>query len=393
MEWIKLMGSTFYQESVTKDKLIGFIRQASQLSMGEMTKTYEDQFAQYQGLSYCITYNSGSSANLALIQALLNLGRLKKGDKVAFSALTWATNVMPLIQLGLEPVPVDVELDTLNVSSDLFRKTIQETPVQALFITNALGFCDDMDEIVRLCQEKHILLIEDNCESLGSVYRGRKLGNFGLASTFSFFVGHHLSTIEGGAVCTSDPELADALKMVRAHGWDRNLSPEVARKMRAEHHIDDFYGRYTFYDLAYNFRPMEINSFIGIEQLQFIQETIAIREKNFDTFHQAVQKNPDALPLDVSHMELVSNFAYPLLLKTPELRQLYVQKAIDQHIEVRPIIGGNMCNQPFFKKYVGKRYSMPNSEAIHQNGLYFPNHPELTADEIQRLTTVMVGRN
>src|SRR3989344_3014647 len=217
---IKLIKSTFYREDEIKKKLVKFISKTEQLSIGKECRKFEESFAKWQGRKYCAMVNSGSSANLAIVQALLNLERLKKGDYVGFSAVTWSTNVMPLIQLGLKVVPVDVELDTLNVSSKKLIEKLNKYPTKMLFLTNLLGFCDDIDEIKKICDKKKIILIEDNCESLGTVYKGRKLGNFGMASTFSFYVGHHLSTIEGGAICTDDEELETMLQIVRAHGWD-----------------------------------------------------------------------------------------------------------------------------------------------------------------------------
>ena len=201
---IKLIKNTFYKEKETSCLLAKFVTGTSKLSFGVECEKFEENFAKYQGRKYCIFVNSGSSANLALIQALINLGRLKRNDKVGFSAVTWSTNTMPIIQLGLNPIPVDVELDTLNISSRTLIKTIEDIKINAMFLTNLLGFCDDIDKIVKLCDALDIILIEDNCESLGTIYKGKKLGNYGLASTFSFYVGHHMSTIEGGAICTDD---------------------------------------------------------------------------------------------------------------------------------------------------------------------------------------------
>ncbi|MFZ1619650.1 MAG: DegT/DnrJ/EryC1/StrS aminotransferase family protein, partial [Microgenomates group bacterium] len=252
---IKLIKSTFYEEEKSKLELAFFIAQTSYLSFGKQCELFERNFSHYQNRKHAIFLNSGSSANLAIIQALLNLGKIKQGDLVGFSALTWSTNVMPLLQLGLQAVPIDVELDTLNVSSKKFEETISKFPVKLLFLTNLLGFCDDIDKIKNLCEKNYIILIEDNCESLGTVYKGKKLGNFGLASTFSFYVGHHMSTIEGGAVCTDNEQLASMLRMVRAHGWDRNLNEKSQNKIRSKHNINSsFYSRYTFYDLGYNLR-------------------------------------------------------------------------------------------------------------------------------------------
>ena len=160
---------------------------------------------------------------------------------------------MPIIQLGLVPVAVDCELETLNVSP----RTLAPVDIKCLFLTNVLGFCDDLPGIADLCRLRGILLLEDNCESLGSRISGRLLGNYGLASTFSFFVGHHLSTIEGGMVCTDDDELGDGLIVTRAHGWDRDLPSHRRACLRQSHHVDDFFAEYTFHDLAYNARPTE----------------------------------------------------------------------------------------------------------------------------------------
>src|SRR5258708_1380840 len=235
---IKLIKSTFYNEKVTKKELLTFIKKAEMLSFGPECNKFEKIFAKWQGRKHCVFLNSGSSANLAIIQALLNIHKIKHDDYVGFSALTWSTNAMPLIQLGLRAIPIDVELNTLNVSSAKLKETLKKYPLKMLFITNLLGFCDDIDEIKKICEENKIVLVEDNCESLGSVYKGKKLGNYGLASTFSFYVGHHMSTIEGGAVCTDSERFATMLRIVRAHGWDRNLSEHRQIKLRDKHKVN-----------------------------------------------------------------------------------------------------------------------------------------------------------
>lgn len=278
---IRLIKSTFYKEKVTKQRLSNFIQNSNHLSFDKVCESFEQQFSEWQGRKECILLNSGSSANLAIIQALLNLNKLKKGDKVGFSAVTWSTNVMPIIELGLVPVPIDVELDTLNVSKRTVKQCLQKHSLKALFLTHLLGFCDDIDLIALFCKDKKILLIEDTCESLGSVYKGKKLGNFGFASTFSFYVGHHMSTIEGGAVCTDNEDLATMLRLVRAHGWDRNLTFAKQESIRKKFHLNSsFYNRYTFYDLGYNLRPTEITGYLGKIQLKYLPEIIKKRQKN-----------------------------------------------------------------------------------------------------------------
>jgi CDP-4-dehydro-6-deoxyglucose reductase, E1 len=390
---IKLIKSTFYNEKKTKSSLSKFLKQTQQLSFGPECEKFEKKFAKFQKRKYCVFVNSGSSANLALIQALLNLGKIKKGDNVGFSAITWSTNVQPLIQLGLNPVPIDIELDTLNVSSAKLVKSLKKYPIKMLFLTNLLGFCDDIDEIRKTCQEKKIILIEDNCESLGTIYKGTLLGNFGLASTFSFYVGHHMSTIEGGAICTDSEQLATMLRLVRAHGWDRNLSEKKQTKLRDKHKVNStFYSRYAFYDLGYNLRPTEINGFIGSTQIDYLPAILKKRSNNFKKLAKVIYSQEDTFhPIKYDHIEFLSNFAVPIVCKSQKIRDAFVEKC-NGVVEIRPIVGGDMTMQPFFKKYVTRTFNNPNARIVHTQGLYFGNNPELTQEEIKKLIKIFVNK-
>lgn len=389
---LKLIKSTFFNEKITKSLLLKFIAKAKILSFGPECIKFEEKFSKYQGRKFSIFVNSGSSANLAIIQSLLNLGRLKKGDLVGFSALTWSTNTMPIIELGLNAVPVDVELDTLNVSSSKLLQALEQYPLKALFITNLLGFCDDLEKIKDICKKKGIILLEDNCEALGSQYKGKLLGNFGLASTFSFYVGHHMSTIEGGAICTDDEELATMLKLVRAHGWDRNLSLSKQKSIRNKYHVNStFYSRYTFYDLGYNFRPTEINGFIGNIQIKYLNTILKKRNVNFVKLAKKIYKKIDSyFPVKYDHMDFHSNFAVPVICASTRIRDELVKKC-EGKIEIRPVVGGDMTQQPFFHKYMKKYTHMgnqSNAELIHKQGLYFGNNPELTQKEINTIVKI-----
>ena len=390
MNTIKLIKSTFYKEKEVKKELCNFISKAKQLSFGPQCEEFERNFSKYQDRKWCIFLNSGSSANLALIQALLNLGKTKKGDLIGFSALTWSTNVMPLLQLGLNAVSVDVELDTLNVSSKKLLKVLEKYPIKILFITNLLGFCDDIDKIKSICERREIILIEDNCESLGTVYKGKRLGNFGLASTFSFYVGHHMSMIEGGAVCTDDERLATMVRIVRAHGWDRNLSLARQKEIRKKFKVNStFYSRYTFYDLGYNLRPTEINGFLGNVQLNYIEEIVGKRRENFMQLATPIYKQQEKYyPIRFDHIELLSNFAVPVICRSVKIRDKLVERCKGK-IEIRPIVGGDVTKQPFFGKYM-KSFLLKNQNAkiAHDQGLYFGNNPELTHKEITEIIRV-----
>src|SRR3989344_5611420 len=381
---INLIKSTFYNEKATKDKLCQFIKEAKQLSMGKQVSLFEKTFSLWQGRKYSVMFNSGSSANMALIQVLINLGKIKTGDSVGFSAVTWATNVMPLINLNLRSVPIDIELDTLNISSKGVALAHRNHKFKLLFITNLLGYCDDIDKIRNFCKRNKIILIEDNCESLGSAYKGKKLGNFGFASTFSFYVGHHMSTIEGGMVCTDNKEIDTMLRIVRSHGWDRHLDPKEQQELRRKFKVDEFYGKYTFYDIGYNLRPTEIHGFLGLDQLRYLDTMINKREKNYKQLEK-IYSNRDFVKMKTSGMTRVSNFAFPLICETASLRDKYMELAKKAGIEIRPIVAGNINNQAFFNKHVKWTLRLPNAEKIHNLGFYFGNNPEMTKDEINLL--------
>lgn len=390
MDRINLIKSTFYHEKDTKQKLCDFIMNSEFLSMKTECRKYEENFSKKQDRKYSVYVSSGSCANLLLIQSLFNVKKLKIGDKVFVSNLTWPTNIMPLIQLGLIPVFLDVELDTLNVSSTILKKAYKKhKDVKCFFLTNALGFCSDIDTIKDFCEENDIIFLEDNCESLGSVYKNKKLGNFGFASTFSFFVGHHISTIEGGMVCTDDEEFYENLKIGRAHGWSRNNSEIFREKMKKENKVNDFYDIYTFYNLAYNFRPTEINGFLGNIQIKYWDEIVSRREKNFKKFYNAIKQNNDIINLKLKNMSVISNFGVPLIFKNKRIFEKYKKRFEKNNIEIRPIIAGNIAKQPFLaeKKYI--ETELVNCDYISNNGFYFGNNPELNPDEVKRIINLL----
>ena len=377
---IKLVKSSFYEERKTKRALSAFIKDADVLSMANQCAQFEIDFARKQKRTYAVFVSSGSSANLILIQALLNSGLLQKGDRIGFSSLTWATNVMPLIQLGFQPVAIDCELSTLNISLRTLKRLTPRP--KAVFLTNVLGFTGDIMAIRVWCKKNKILLLEDNCEALGSKAYGDLLGNFGLASTFSFFVGHHLSTIEGGMICTDDEKLHHMLLMARAHGWDRNLPTSAQKAIRVKHKVDNFFSKYTFYHLAYNARPTEISGFLGVSQIKHWDEIVKLRARNFKTFHKAVLKNPDFIPLDMTHMDTVSNFAMPVVARNKAVFEKYSNRFGKAGVEIRPIIAGDITRQPFYAVHAAKEGVCKNASYVHQHGFYFPNNPELTEKEV-----------
>jgi len=385
------MKNVFLKEKETKKALARFIEKADKLSMGRLCQEFEIKFSQWQGAKHAVLFNSGGSANLAMIQALKNLGKLKDGDTVGFSALTWSTNVMPIIQMGLRPIAVDCEPTTLNVMSHQLEIKIRESPMKAFFITNALGFAGDLDKIKNICRKNKIILLEDNCEALGTELAGSKTGNFGLASSFSFFVAHHMSTIEGGMVCTNDEELCDMLKIVRANGWDRNLHTHKQRKWRKMHNIKtEFDSKYAFYDLGFNFKPTEITGFLGLSQLKLVDYNIEIRNKNHRLFDNVIRKNPDLIPTNNLHLKKLSPFALPIICKGAGMKEKYKKRFTKAGVEIRPIIAGNIQEQPFYKKYAGHDNSnLVGASFLHNNGFYCGNYPDLSSGDVKTILSCL----
>jgi CDP-6-deoxy-D-xylo-4-hexulose-3-dehydrase len=389
---IPLMKYAFPKEYETRQALAEYILKADRLSMDIQCSEFEKAFATRQQRKHAVLVNSGGSANLALLQALKNQGVLRDGDKIGFSALTWSTNTMPIFQLGLVPVPVDCSVRTLNVMSEDLLHVLEVHDLKAFFITNALGFTGDLDRMRDVCADRGILLLEDNCESLGTELPDGLAGNFGLASTFSFYVAHHLSTIEGGMICTDDDDLARMLRIVRANGWDRNLKPLEQVELRKQYDItSEFEAKYTFYDLAYNIRPTEITGFLGLFQLQFLDENIAAREANWHKVKEAIARNPDLLLVEHAHIKRLSAFAIPVICVNAEQRNRYAGKFLEAGIEIRPMIAGNIQLQPFYRKYGSVFSDLEGADFLHHHSFYCGNYAELTSKDLELICACLIN--
>ena len=387
---IPLMKNAFLEEYKTKNELAEFIKKTNKFSMGEQCALFENKFAEFQGSNEGVLLNSGGSACLVILQVLKNLGKIKSGDKIGFSGLTWSTNVMPIIQLGFIPVPIDCDPTTLNVMSYNLSERIKDTDLKVLFLTNVLGFSGDVNNIRNICDENGIILIEDNCEALGTEINGKKTGTFGVMSAHSFFIAHHMSTIEGGMIITDDEELAEMARIVRANGWDRNLSAKQQLKWRKENNVSsEFYAKYTFYDLGYNLRPTEITGFLGCHQMHYLDENIKRREENYLRLEKEVKNNSDIMDMNHSHISLLSSFAFPIVCRNNELRKHYINQFSGAGIEVRPMIAGNMQKQPFYSKYVDEIYDLPGVNQLHENSFYCGNYPELTNTDIEIISSCL----
>jgi len=327
-------------------------------------------------MKHSVYVNSGSSANLALTYALKLSGRLKN-RKVIVPAVSWATTVSPIIQFGLQPILCDSSRDNLGLDIDHLKELCRKEQPAVIMLAHILGLPCHLKEIVSLCKEEDILLIEDTCESVGSLYDDKKLGTFGLASSFSFYYGHHLSTIEGGMICTDDTEFYNILKSLRSHGWDRDLDPETQLCFREKNDIDDFRALYSFYYPGFNLRSTDLQAFIGQRQLLRLDSMIEQRRKNFLLYEEKIEN--DFWRINVQDNMMVSNMAYPII--TPKIDKL-VKALRENNIETRPLVCGSIGEQPFWKRLYGET-KLPMASLIHKNGLYVPNNHEMTLEEIE----------
>ena len=377
---IRLAEAT--NDSEDMDALADWLKTYPHLTQGPLTKEYEAKWSSYLGVKESIFVNSGSSANLLMLYTLMESGDLAPGDSVVVPSLSWATDLAPVIQLGLTPVLCDCNLDDfsldLNNLKDLLYQP-RQNPIKAIILVPILGFVPDMKEIIHLCNEHDVVLLEDCCESLGSSYGGRKLGTFGAMSTFSTFFGHHISTIEGGMVCTSNPEYARILKSIRAHGWDRDWTDEQKKEFRDLWEVSDFDALYTFYHTGFNCRGTDLQAFLGIRQLDKLDDIVKARNLNYLTYRRFFGMED---PQDQE--KFVSNFAFPVLSSN---RERITASLLDNDIETRPIICGSLGEQPFYVKQYGRRV-LPNANKVKKTGFYLPNHHLLKEKDIKKIVEV-----
>ena len=378
---INLVEDTIDDRDISR--LIEWLKTSPRLTKGPTTVQFEKKWADYMGTKESVFVNSGSSANLVMLQVLIETGRIKKGSNVVVPALAWATDLSPVVQLGLNPVLCDCNLEDLSIDLDHFERLCRTSDISALMFVSVLGLVPDMSRLLEICDKNNVILLEDTCESFGSRYQGRKLGTFGLMSTFSTYFGHHLSTIEGGLLCTNDSEVAAAARCIRNHGWDRDFSEDKKKQLREEWGVSEFDSLYTFYMHGFNVRSTDLQAFIGIGQLEKADNVNEVRAANFKTY-QANLRNDYWKPISRDNC-FVSNFAYPII--HPKRNEI-VKRLIENKVECRPMICRSMGVQPFYVKEYGKLV-LDNADIVDKFGMYIPNHPNLTEESIKGVCRII----
>jgi|TARA_R110000824_G_scaffold151709_1_gene322756 CDP-6-deoxy-D-xylo-4-hexulose-3-dehydrase len=371
---IPLVEDTIDKQDI--DNLVAWLQTNPRLTKGDCTKQFEKKWAEYIGVKHSLYVSSGSTANLGIIYSLILSGKMKN-KKVVVPAVSWSTTVAPVIQFGLEPILCDASSDDLGLDINHLEKICKEEKPAAIMLVHVLGMPCNLEKIMSLCQEHDILLIEDCCESIGSTYENKKIGSFGLVSSFSFYFGHHISTIEGGMICTDDEELYNIMCAIRSHGWDRDLPESKQKELRQTYGIDDFRALYTFYYPAFNLRATDLQAFIGLRQMEKINDICFKRNKNFELYDSLIKN--DYWKPNLSKKMWVSNHAYPVI--TPNIKELAAALK-SANVESRPLICGSIGKQPFWIKKYGET-NLNFADVIHDYGLYLPNNHQITKEQIE----------
>jgi CDP-6-deoxy-D-xylo-4-hexulose-3-dehydrase len=359
-------------------------------TMGPKVFEFERQFASYLGAKHCVMVNSGSSANLLMVAALFYSKNpdlsLKPGDEVIVPAVSWSTTYYPLHQYGLRIKFVDIDLHTLNYDLDALEKAVTDN-TRLIMAVNLLGNPNDFDRIKSIIGARKITLIEDNCESLGAEFQGKKTGTFGVMGSYSSFFSHHISTMEGGLISTDDDELHHILLSLRAHGWTRNL-PKV-NHVCSDKSDDPFKESFRFVLPGYNVRPLEMSGALGIEQVKKLPSIIAERRKNAAKLQTVMQDHPKVLIQQ--EIGASSWFGFSLVIRpgVSLTRDELLSKLNALGFEVRPIVAGNFAKNEVVK-YFNWEVSgeLTSAEHIDSNGLFVGNHHYSIFEAITQLKGV-----
>ena len=376
----KLAEDTISQEEM--NALADWLRTGPRVTQGPVVLEFEAAWAAWLGSRHAVCVSSGTTANFALVACAAE--RVERArPRVGVSAVTWSTNVSPSLLLDHEVVVLDVDRRTLGIDPALACEAMESGAIDILFVTHLLGLNALTEEVVETARRTGVILLEDCCESHGAYAGAGRVGTRGLGSTFSFYFGHHMSTIEGGMICTDDADLADRLRLMRAHGLAREssrfddyaaASPEVDR-------------RFLFVATGLNFRSTDLNAFLGLSQLPKLDPRIEIRNRNMLRF---LRDAPDWIRTDYETTGM-SSFALPLI--TADASDAPRARAVTDALEIesRPVVAGNLLAHPFLQTDAVHVFGggVPQAEAIHANGLYVGNGHHVSEEMVDALTAAL----
>jgi CDP-6-deoxy-D-xylo-4-hexulose-3-dehydrase len=373
------------------DALCTWLQKGERLSKGDLTIEFEKKWAQYIGTTYSIFCNSGSSANYLMALALLYSGKLKN-KKIIVPSVGWVTTISSFMLLGFEPIMCGANSENFGLDLDELEKLcIEHNPGTVIFV-DVLGFPNDIYKLRELRDKYNFYLLEDSCAALGSKYNsyfGRdlnnKVGSLSDMSSFSFYFGHQLSTIEGGMVNTNDEDLYHLLLMLRSHGWGKDLPKEKYKELIEKYDIDDFHSPFTFFVPGMNLRSTDLQAFLGLRQIEKAEWVAEQRNKNHKLYYDLLHR--DFFMQKYTDNMFVSSISVGVLANNVNHRKRIVEKLVENDIETRVFSAGNLGRQPFWRKRYGdnldKEFRDIMSDRIHDTGLFLPNTPTMTEEDIK----------
>jgi len=365
--------------------LAKFVLTSDRFTNGRKVRSFEKEWSEWLGCKHSLFVSSGSTANYLLLASVKEYYGLKDGDKVLVPVDTWVTNIGPVIQLGFTPIFCDINLDNFSFCEEDLQYIAKEHPdIKLIFTTHLIGFPANNSKYSELFP--NALIIDDVCESHGCKNAdGSKVGSDSIGATFSFYFGHHMSTIEGGMVSTNNYELYDLMRIKRSHG----LARESEMFDRYTQLYPDLSKQFLFVTDGYNFRNDELSAVLGLSQLKRLDSYIKKRNENYLMFISLIEKYENLFHIPKYH-EGVSNFCFPIVCK--DVRYAHrLRKVFDQSgIEHRPIIGGNLLKQPFLKNYsVTTQKKELNVDKVHYNGIYLGNNHFIGKQELSLLSDIL----
>jgi len=373
---------------IEEEIAISDILKSGNFTMGRKVQEFEQNFSDYFGSKYAVMCNSGSSANLLMVTALMyrKSGCLLPDDEVLVPAVSWSTTYYPIHQNGLVMNFVDIDLESLNIDLDLLENKITKK-TKAILAVNLLGNPVNYKHLIEFSERNNLILLEDNCESLGASIENQRTGTFGLAGSTSFFYSHHISTMEGGCVLTDDQELYQIMKSIRAHGWTRDLPSKNLVFEKTGTEWDDLF---RFVLPGYNLRPLEIEAAIGIEQLKKLDLFVQNRRSNAMKFRELLSAYPKILIQ--KEFGKSSWFGFSMILQEDwsSRRDEFVSHLERYEIQSRPIVAGNFARNPVLKHLRHKEITdLSRADVLHEQGLFIGNHHYLMEDEFELLASAL----
>lgn len=373
-----------------KEVLIEFLRNSDRLTHGSKVREFEKKWSEWLGVKYSVFVNSGSSANLLSMEILKLMTKSNpENPEVILPALTWISDISSVIRCGFRPVFADINLSNLSLSVEEIKSKITENTV-GIFITHALGFNGLSEELLELASSRGIHLIEDACESHGAEFKNQKVGTFGLMSNFSFYYAHHISTIEGGMICTNDEEVYKYARMLRSHGLLRESGDDDYADIIIKEN-PNLFESFIFPIMGYNFRPNELNAVIGLNQIKCLDQNNEKRRSNFEIFLSGLDKKVYFTDFE---LEGSCNYSFVIMLREPNKSMMsqIEAKLKENKIEYRrgTIGGGNQLRQPYMKGVTDlPPEALPNTDHVHFNAMYIGNFPTLESSQITNLCEVL----